>query len=121
MTNKLLVQVIGVVLTLVGILGFFNDPVLGLFDVNAAHNIVHLATGLIALYIGFGAAQYAVDFNKWFGVIYIVIGVAGFIPGLQGLLASLLEVNMADTLLHLAIGLVLAGVGFGVKPKKKKN
>lgn len=54
--NQLAATVIGAVLVLVGLAGFFvsgsHDPVgeeggqlLGLFQVNVAHNVVHLAVG----------------------------------------------------------------------------
>ena len=39
--------------------------------------------------------------------------VLGFVPGATELLASLLNINMAITWLHLAIGVVTLGVAYG--------
>jgi len=49
----------GIVFVIVGLLGFVsavasNGLLLGYFEVNPAHNVVHLATGVVALYLGFG-------------------------------------------------------------------
>ena len=110
--NKTLAQIVGVVLTLVGILGFLMGDTLVGFGVNALHNVVHLLTGVIALWVGFGKADMAANFNKWFGLVYILVAILGrFVPAV----ASLLNINMADNWLHLILGLVMAGVGFSGK------
>ena len=111
--QKLYAMVIGGVLVVVGLMGFFMNPVLGLFTVNAAHNVVHLVSGALGLWLAnAGKAQM---FNTWFGGIYAVIAVLGFIPVTATLLSNLLAMNMADTVLHAALGLVSLGVAFGVK------
>jgi preprotein translocase subunit Sss1 len=103
-----LARVVGVVLTVVGVVGFFTESTLWIFGVNTLHNLVHLASGLAGLVVGFSAGAKA--FNKWFGVIYLAVGALGFI--IPALLSTLLNINTADNVLHLALGLVLAGVGF---------
>ena len=62
---RLYATLVGAVLTIAGIVGFFYsasfgspgevDEVLGIFAVNGWHNVVHLATGLL----GLAAAGYA--------------------------------------------------------------
>jgi hypothetical protein len=47
---KKLAMVFGVVFVLIGLLGFFNNPVVGLFAVNAVHNIVHILLGIILIW-----------------------------------------------------------------------
>lgn len=111
-TQKLLAQIVGVVLTLVGVAGFFmGDSLLG-FGINTLHNVVHLVTGLLGLWVGFFSSEddYAVNYNKWLGLVYVLVGVVGFFGVL-----SFLNVNAADNYLHLVLGVVLAGVGFFVK------
>jgi len=54
---KTLALLFGVVFLLIGILGFVpavapNEMLLNIFHVNAAHNAVHLLTGVIALVAG---------------------------------------------------------------------
>lgn len=111
--QKLYAMVIGGVLAAVGVLGFFNNPILGLFAVNLAHNLVHLVSGALGLWLAnSGKSQM---FNQWFGITYTVIAVLGFIPVTAALLSSLLAVNMTDTVLHAALGLISLGVAYGVK------
>jgi Domain of unknown function (DUF4383) len=54
---KTLALLFGVVFLLIGILGFVpavtpNEMLLNIFHVNAAHNAVHLLTGIVALLAG---------------------------------------------------------------------
>lgn len=108
---------IGAVLVLVGLLGFVLVPeeglLLGIFGVNALHNAVHVLSGAVGLVAGYAAGgAYADEYNVSFGVVYLLLGIAWV--AIPGLLAAWLNVNFADTLLHLGLGVVLAGVGFGV-------
>ena len=111
--------VVGIVFVLVGILGFIPSLVsggdlLGIFAVNTLHSIVHLLFGILGI-----AAAYTGwprTYNRVFGVIYLLLAVLGFIPGLSsnGSLLGIVAINTADNFLHLVIGLVLAIVGFFV-------
>ena len=111
-----LAQVIGAVLTLVGVAGFFTGGTLLIFGINALHHVVHLVSGVLGLAAGFSAGgQWARYYNQGFGVIYLLVTALGFVA--PALTASLLAINAADNFLHLALGIVLAGVGFGVLSK----
>lgn len=113
-TQKILALVVGAVLTLVGVVGFFTGKTLLVFGINPLHNIVHVATGILGLSAGFSeSASYSVQYNKWLGVVYVIVAVLGFAA--PDLMTSLLNVNVADNILHLVLGVVLAGVGFGAK------
>lgn len=105
--------VIGAVLLLVGLLGFFNNPILGLFGVNTAQNMLHIVGGLLGIWLATKGS--GVSYNKWLGIIAAVVAVLGFIPVTAGLLLSLLGVNMAITVLHTGIAVVSLGVAYGVK------
>ena len=53
--TKTLALLLGAVFVLVGILGFIpavapNEHLLGIFHVNAAHNAVHLLSGIVAVW-----------------------------------------------------------------------
>ncbi|MBI3457005.1 MAG: DUF4383 domain-containing protein [Candidatus Rokubacteria bacterium] len=111
-----LAQVVGAVLTLVGVAGFFTGGTLLIFGINALHNVVHLVSGVLGLAAGFyTGGQWARYYNQGFGIIYLLVTALGFVA--PALTASLLAINSADNFLHLALGLVLAGVGFGVLSK----
>lgn len=111
----------GVVLVLVGILGFVpaltpdssGEPLLlGIFMVGALHNIIHLATGAAAL-VSSSNARWTRLFFQVFGVVYALVTVVGFIDGHSVL--GLIHVNLADNLLHLALAVSFLALGFGVK------
>lgn len=111
---------VGGVITLVGILGFVLVPgegeLFGLFGVNALHNAVHVLTGAAGLVAGlFAAGAFADDYNQFGGLAYLLL--AAFWVLVPGFLSGLLNIGLADTLLHLGLGIVLAGVGFGLSAR----
>jgi hypothetical protein len=117
--NRILALVVGIVFTLVGIMGFFftssMTPASELgFQVDLVHNLVHLVigiAGIAAAYTGWSRT-----YNQVVGIVYLLVGVAGLIPGLyfDQRLLGLMHVNAADNVLHLVVGAVQAVVGFGV-------
>lgn len=110
--QKATALIVGSVLTLIGIWGFVNgaDEVL-IFGVNAFHNLFHLATGLLGVAVAFVAAgTYSDEFNKLMGVTYgLLVALWLLAPRLT---ESLLNAGFPDAMLHLALALVFAGVGF---------
>lgn len=116
-TQTATAAIVGTVLALMGAVGFVTDPVegqlFGVFGVNAFHNAFHLGSGLLGIVVGFVAAgRYASLFNKLFGLVYLALFAVWFIVPEQ--MDALLNVGLADTLLHLGLGVVLAGVGYGL-------
>ena len=111
--QKTYALVIGAVLVLVGIIGFFSQPIFGLFGVNTAQNLLHLAGGAAIVWFGYKGSA-AKSTNMWLGIISAVVGVLGFIPGANSLLASLFGINTAISVLHIAIAVVSLGVAYGV-------
>lgn len=108
-------MVLGVVMLLVGILGYVLNPtgglLLGIFAVNAPHNAIHLVTGIAGLAAAF--MGWARLFCQAFGVIYLLVGVLGLVAtDGSGMLLGMVHNNMADNVLHLAIGGAAAFVGF---------
>jgi hypothetical protein len=116
---RLYATVVGAVLVIVGIVGFFYsasfgspgevDDVLGVLSVNAWHNVVHILTGAIGLLVaGYAARQYAL----WLGIVYLAVAGWGFLLGSGESILGFVPVNTADDFLHLALGLlgVLAAI-----------
>jgi uncharacterized membrane protein HdeD (DUF308 family) len=106
----------GVVFLLIGILGFVpavapNEMPLNIFHVNAALNVVHLLTGVVALLAGMAGIGAAKTFFKIFGVVYGLVAVLGFVVG-DGLLLGLNSNKMADTWLQVVIAIVSLIIGF---------
>jgi len=109
-----LAKVFGVVFVLVAVLGFVQSgPVLGVFETNFAHDLVHLVVGVILLAVS-GSEGNARSGLKILGIIYIVLAALGFYVG-SGSLLGFIEVNQADNWLHAVLGvlLVVASLGGG--------
>jgi Domain of unknown function (DUF4383) len=113
--------VIGAVLVVAGIIGFFYssdfgdpgdvDSVFGILDVNGWHNVVHIATGGLGL-LAFAAGAYAArTYAFGLGAVYIVVAIWGFIVGDGDAILSVVAVNTEDNILHLLIG--VAGLAAG--------
>ena len=111
--QKTYAMVLGAVLVLLGLVGFVQAPVLGLFGVNTAQNVLHLVGGAVVLWFGYKGAGKTT--NMWLGIVALVVGVLGLIPGAKDLLTSVFAINAAITYLHLAVGVVSLGVAYGVK------
>lgn len=125
--NRIVALIIGIVFTLIGLIGFLVAPgmakgsLLGL-DIDLVHNLVHLITGLLGLVAVFSG--WSRLFNRVFGVIYILLGLAGLIyPGLyfNGLFLGIMHTNAADHVLHLVTGIIAAGVGFFVTDRYDRS
>ena len=120
MTNiaKSYAQLLGVVLTLVGILGFINvtplvsdGRILSIFAIDPLHNVIHLASGIVGLAAGFmSQGKYARTYAGVFGLVYGLVTVLGFVQGTSVL--GLVTVNAADNFLHTAIAVASLGVYF---------
>lgn len=120
-------MVLGAVLTLVGIIGFFAHGFMGM-HLSAAHNLIHLVTGLAALYCGYRSELTARRFCQIFGVVYGLLGLVGFfmgpgtftIPEMSGttdgnlmrVIPGTLEFGTPDHVVHLLLGIVFCALGF---------
>lgn len=118
--SRLFALIIGLVFLVAGVLGYIpgittsGGMLLGIFEVDAIHNIVHLAVGIL----GIGAwywERWSRLYCQVLGVFYLIVGILGFVPALMtadGLLLGLFHVNAADNVLHLVVGAVAAYAGF---------
>jgi len=116
---------IGLILVVVGVVGFFDNPLVGdpatnpLLVTGTVHDMVHLATGFLALYIAFalvGRAQ--ADAVTGFGILYLVIVALTLLsPNLFGILGPSpgYNVSVMGHVLHLAVGVVSVAVGISAR------
>ncbi len=102
--------ILGIVLTVVGILGYLQQPVLGIFEVDGPHNLVHLLSGIIGILAALGGEMYAKTYLKVFGVIYAIVFILGLF---QDKILGIIGANFADGLLHLVIAAIALYGGFG--------
>ena len=116
MAARTYAQVVGVVLILLGIVGLLvgGDRFLGILNIDLVEDIIHLLSGGLLAYIGFGRTDDGTvrTVVGVLGVVYLLVGVLGFIlPTLFGLIPS--GYTIYDNIVHLALGvlgLVVAGV-----------
>ena len=112
-------QVLGVVLIVVGVLGLVvgDGLLLGILNIDVVEDIVHILTGGILAYVGFGRvdAGTARSVVLALGVIYLLVGILGFVvPMMFGLIPT--GYTIFDNLLYCALGVLwlaiaLAGRG----------
>jgi hypothetical protein len=115
---KKLALLLGIVLLLVGLLGFVTNPLVGasgLFETNTLHNIVHLVIGIILLVVAFTAPAKSALWLKIFGVVFLLLVVLGFLMAPGGGTMLGVAMNAADHWLHLVLGIVLLLAGFMAK------
>ena len=110
---------IGAVLLVAGIIGFFYsaafgspgevDAVLGILDVNGWHNLVHVASGALGLLAFASGPAASRTYALAFGAVYIVVAIWGFIIGSGEAILTLIPINTEDNILHLILGVL--GIG----------
>src|SRR3989344_6041083 len=114
------VSILGWILIVIGILGFIpgittsDGMFLGVFQVDAVHNIIHLIAGILAVVFAKSAAK---TWGWILGIVLLLLGLIGlFTAGdLLGITAS----NADSDWLHIVLGLLFlwggmkAGKGAG--------
>ena len=120
--------IFGIIFLAIGLLGFIPNPLVGddhnaIFHTDSVHNMVHVASGALFLLVALAAPARAGAFLKIFGLVYLALGIYGFVViGDSGMttLLGFLPVNGADNYLHIGLGLLifLAGLGRNVYPTR---
>ena len=128
MNTRYFSLVLGIIFLLIGIAGFVPgllqtpEPaadvevtqsfgrLMGLFPVNALHNLVHIIFGIwgIAAYRSYTGAR---GYSKAVAIIYAVLAVMGLIPGLNTTF-GLIPLYGHDIWLHAVIAIAAAYFGF---------
>ena len=113
MTARIAAIVIGIVFVLIGLLGFFNNPVLGLFLVDPAHNIIHIVSGVVLLAGAYSSLGSSVAL-KIVGIVYAIIAILGFFMVSNGMLLGFIAMNTADQWLNVVLAVVILLAGFAL-------
>ena len=129
--TRIFTLVAGIVFLVAGVLGFMpgitvdhvlvfipgntggHEYLLGIFAVDAVHNLINLVIGAL------GISAYYWDrarlYCQGLGIVCLLIGILGFMPALlfgNGMLLGLFHVNLADNLVYVVVGAVAAYLGF---------
>jgi hypothetical protein len=120
---------LGIVFLLVGVVGFVAPTLLGA-HLSLAHNLVHIISGAVAVYFGTAASVSAArSFCILFGIVYGLLGVAGFLlgapgtitmPGMESMsdarlfkvIPGQLELGTMDHVIHILLGVLFLIGGF---------
>jgi hypothetical protein len=98
-----------VAFVIVGTIGFFPIGKAILGPISTSHNLLHLGTGLVALYVGYQKRSMMAMFFNGFAGLYFAVAILGHI--FNGNIFSLLIVQPPiDTYLHLVIAIGLFAV-----------
>ena len=119
---KTVCKLLGLIFLIVGIAGIFSHNLLGA-HLNMPHNMVHIVSGVIALYFGFsGSYSGARGFCLLFGLVYLLLGVCGWFLGtgaehmlnIPNASSPLLMFGKMDHIIHVLLGVIfLAGGAMG--------
>ena len=106
----LVCKIMGAIFVVVAIWGFADGSKVLVFHVNTMHNLVHLASGVLALICGFTSFKAARTFSIAFGIVYGLVAILGFLN--VQFVNDLLHLNDADDFLHIGIALLFLGGAF---------
>ena len=115
MTAKSAALLFGVIFIIVGILGFVDNPIVGasqdaIFHADSMHNYIHIGSGVLFLLFALAAPASLTGFMILFGIVYLLLGIIGIVNfGTDGFgkLFGILNVNGADNLLHIGLGVLI--------------
>jgi len=124
--NQIVGWVAGAVFLVVGLLGFtvsgghdmagmHGGELVGIFQVNVLHNVVHLLVGAALIAGAMAGRKAARTVNTLIGVVYLVVGALGLF--ILDSSANILALNGYDNWLHLFSGAAL--VAFGLWSDKR--
>jgi hypothetical protein len=122
--NRVLGIFFGVIYLVAGICGFFLTSsitftgasgafLIGLFEVNPLHNLIHVAAGVILLLAALVSTRTAKLANTGLGAIFLIVGIIGLFVASSGNPLNILALNAADNVLNFATAVVLLAVGLG--------
>ena len=107
-------QLVGVILVVVGVLGFVSNPLVGptgFVATDNVHNVVHILTGLLALGLVYWMRTDIGTSALLIGALYAAIFVVTLAsPTLFGLFQ--VPVNTVDHVIHIGVAAVSLALGY---------
>lgn len=111
--TRQLARIIGLLLLILGVLGFFTNGFIAGIGVNVGLNVFNIVVGLL----GIASARtfgYAKNYLRIFGLLFTIFGVVFFI---NGNVWGLLNTNQAGALMYLIGGLGMLIAASVLRPK----
>lgn len=118
--NRLLAEVVGIILVLLGLFGFFvatdlpfatpqGAVFLGLFASNGLLATLHVVAGAVLVLCGLIGPRSSKIFGSIVGLGLVVIALFGFFADHTA--GNIVAVNIADNIVHLIFGALLLAAG----------
>lgn len=109
---KTLTIIFGVILALLGLLGFTSNSLIGanaLFAADSAQNLIHIILGAVLLIVALWASESSVLWLKIIGAVTFLLGLIGIftVPSAGGSLLGIAASNGASNWFHLIAGAVI--------------
>ena len=102
----------GIIFVIVGILGFFMNPVIGFITADALSSIIHIIAGILLL--AMASKPSAAGTLKTIGIVYVIFAILGFLQGTT-VLFGVFATSMATSWFYLVVGIIIAALGFASK------
>ncbi|HVD85834.1 MAG TPA: DUF4383 domain-containing protein [Solirubrobacterales bacterium] len=126
---SLYAAIVGGVLLVAGLIGFLYsasfgspgsvDAVLGILDVNAWHNLIHILSGALGLLAFSSGPRASRTYALVFGVVYIVVAIWGFVIGNHESILGFIPINTEDNVLHVILGVLGLGAYAASDPSRE--
>lgn len=109
---KTLAVIFGIILVLLGLLGFVSNPLIGsgaLFATDAVLNVLNLILGVILLVVAFYRSGASALWLKILGAVIFLWGLIGIltVPASGGVVLGVAAVNGATNWLDLIFGVII--------------
>lgn len=116
---RIIAVLFGIGFIFAGVAGFLpsfimNNLLFGYFQVDSLHNIVHIGTGVLAIMASTNF-RFTKIFFQLLGIIYTIIGIWGFWTGGD---LYVMQVNTADNILHIVVGVIAIYLGFSASKQQ---
>lgn len=113
---KRLTTVFGVILVLLGLLGFVSNPLIGenaIFASDAMHNVIHALLGAVLLIVASWSSARADLWLKIIGAVLFLLGIIGLftVPAVGGILLGIAYTNSAYSWFHVVVGAAMFTAG----------
>jgi hypothetical protein len=116
---KMYCQWVGIILIVLGVMGFLGSGELLGANVKGLHSIIHLVSGIILAYLGFTGTSVKTG-AQVFGVVYTLVAVLGFVG--QGTVPVLgINTSALYNVVHLVVGVLGLYVGFAGSAEMAKT
>ena len=113
---KTFTTIFGIILVLLGLLGFTSNPLIGsnaLFVTDSVHNLIHLIFGAILLIVALWSGENSAFWLKFIGILIFLLGLIGVftVPSSGGMLLGIAATNGASNWMHIIGGAAIFFAG----------